>query len=98
MLVALREIFLLLLSVLAAVTIAACVLVIINNALAIYTSLRLFLVVRKAVITGNNLISSATAARTPTKDNCPQCGQPKEFPGMKCYGNENSFHRQEFSQ
>jgi len=69
MLVALKEIFLLLLSVLAAVIIAACVLVIINNVLAIYTSLRLFLIVRKAVTTGNSLISSATAARTPTKDN-----------------------------
>ena len=24
---------------------------------------------------------------------CPQCGQPKAYPGMKCYGDENAFHR-----
>ncbi len=24
---------------------------------------------------------------------CPQCDGPKLYPGMKCYGNENEFHR-----
>lgn len=28
-----------------------------------------------------------------TGEKCPRCGQPKEYPGMKCYGNEHDFHR-----
>ncbi len=90
MLAALKDFGILLTSVVAVVITATAVLLVTKGLRALYWYVKTERRLKEFQKIPRKQDYSTPGTRT---NKCPQCGQPKLYPGMACYGNENQFHR-----